>query len=71
MQWIEAKDFIREEKVRAVTNLYDQIGIRQLCEQKINSYFDEALLYLDQVCVSDERKQYLRQYTAEMMKRES
>jgi geranylgeranyl diphosphate synthase type II len=71
MHWINARDFDRQEKIAAVTSLYDAIGIRQLCEQKINSYFDEALLYLDQVSVSDERKQYLRQYTAEMMKRES
>ena len=71
MRWINARDFDRQEKIAAVTSLYDAIGIRQLCEQKINSYFDEALLYLDQVSVSDERKQYLRQYTAEMMKRES
>jgi geranylgeranyl diphosphate synthase type II len=71
MHWINARDFDRQEKITAVTSLYDAIGIRQLCEQKINSYFDEALLYLDQVSVSDERKQYLRQYTAEMMKRES
>ena len=40
-RWIEAKDFDREEKVRAVTAIYDEIGIRQLCEEKINYYFTE------------------------------
>jgi geranylgeranyl diphosphate synthase type II len=71
MRWIEAKDFDRQEKIEAVTRLYDAIGIRQLCEQKINSYFEEAKQYLDQVSVSEERKQPLRQYTAEMVHRES
>ena len=69
MRWIAAVDFNREEKVQAVTALYDQIGIRQLCEQKINYYFDECRKYLAKVSVSDERKQMLLDYTDEMMKR--
>ncbi len=68
-QWIGARDFDRQEKVAAVTALYDQIGIRQLCEQKINFYFDECRKYLAKVSVSDERKQMLLDYTDEMMKR--
>ena len=69
MHWIEAKEFDRAEKVQAVTALYDQIGIRQLCEQKINYYFDECRKYLAKVNVSDERKQQLLDYTDEMMTR--
>ena len=71
MQWIEAKTFDRQAKIQAVTRLYDEIGIRQLCEAKINSYFDEAHRYLNMVNVSDDRKQHLRQYMNEMLKRES
>ena len=71
MQWIEAKTFERQAKIQAVTRLYDEIGIRQLCEAKINSYFDEAHRYLNMVSVSDDRKQHLRQYMNEMLKRES
>ena len=69
MRWIEAKTFDREEKVRAVTALYDEIGIRQLCEEKINYYFTECRKYLAKVNVSEERKQLLLNYTDEMMKR--
>lgn len=68
-RWINATVFDREEKVKAVTALYDQIGIRQLCEQKINYYFDECRKYLAKVGVSDDRKQMLLDYTDEMMKR--
>ena len=69
MGWINAREFDRQQKVAAVTALYDQIGIRQLCEQKINYYFDECRKYLAKVNVSDERKQMLLDYTDEMMKR--
>ena len=67
MRWITAADFDRNEKVRAVTALYDQIGIRQLCEQKINYYFDECRKYLAKISIGDERKQMLLDYTDEMM----
>ena len=69
MKWITASEFDREEKVCAVTALYNQIGIRQLCEQKINYYFDECRKYLAKVGVDGERKQMLLDYTDEMMKR--
>ena len=68
-QWIETEAFDRQEKVAAVTRLYDAIGIRQLCEQKINYYFERAAQCLEQVGVSDERKQPLRQYMDELLHR--
>ena len=69
IRWISGCDFNRDEKVRAVTAIYDQIGIRQLCEAKINHYFEECRKYLAKVNVSDERKQMLLDYTDEMMTR--
>ena len=70
-RWVSTKDFDRQEKVAAVTEIYNQIGIRQICEEKINYYFEESKKYLAKINVADERKQTLQQYTAEMMKRES
>ncbi len=70
MRWIEAKDFDRQEKINAVTRLYDEIGIRQLCEEKINYYFEEGKKYLEKVELPAGRKQYLQAYVNEMMHRE-
>jgi metal-sulfur cluster biosynthetic enzyme len=69
-RWIEAKVFDRQEKIAAVTRIYDAIGIRQLCEEKINFYFNEARKYLDQVSVGNDRKQHLLSYMNEMMHRD-
>ncbi len=69
-RWLDAKNPDRKEKVTAVTRLYDEIGIRQLCETKINEYFDQARRTLDLVNVGDERKQPLRQYMDEMLHRD-
>lgn len=69
-KWIEAKDFDRQEKITAVTRLYDEIGIRQLCEEKIHFYFQRGKALLEQVSVESSRKDQLRRYTAEMMNRQ-
>ena len=71
MRWIDAKEFDRNEKVAAVTRLYDEIGIRQLCEQKMEACYQLAQQYLAKVSVSDERKAILKTYAAAMMKRQS
>ena len=69
--WIEAKTFDRAEKVKAVTRLYDEIGIRQLCEEKMEACYANAKDYLAKVSVSEERKAELKAYAAAMMKRQS
>ncbi|MBP3776665.1 MAG: polyprenyl synthetase family protein [Prevotella sp.] len=68
-RWIEAKTFNRDVKVASVTRLYDEIGIRQLCEEKINDYFAMAAESLNKVAVPEERKQALRQYMDELLHR--
>ena len=70
-KWVEAKEFDRNEKVTAVTKLYNEIGIRELCEQKIEQYYQESLVYLAKVSVSEERKAEIKAYAADMMKRQS
>jgi geranylgeranyl diphosphate synthase type II len=70
LSWIDARSFDRQEKVAAVTRLYNEIGIRQLCEEKIDSYFIQACELLDKVSVPETRKAELLHYAADMMHRE-
>ena len=69
-RWVDAKEFDRQEKIAAVTQLYNEIGIRQLCEEKINSYFESAKQCLARIDVPLERKQPLIDFTNEMMHRD-
>ena len=68
-RWINAKTFNREVKVAEVTRLYDEIGIRQLCEEKINYYFELANQTLAEVNVPEERKLQIRNYMDELLHR--
>lgn len=69
--WINRVDVSREEKVAAVTRLYTQLGIPELCKDRMASYLEEALVCLDKVQVSDERKQVLRELALKLLNRES
>ena len=68
-RWVDAKTFNREVKVTEVTRLYDEIGIRQLCEEKINYYFELASQTLSEINVPEERKTQLRAYMDELLHR--
>lgn len=69
-RWIGAKDFDREEKVAAVTRLYNEIGIDKMAQDKIAYYFEQSRHYLDAVQVSADRKAELTKYAQRMMKRQ-
>ena len=69
-RWVNAEDPDPKEKIAAVTDLYNKIGIRQLAEAKIQHYFDESRKYLAAVDVPEERKAELKAYTDKMMHRE-
>lgn len=70
LRWINAKDFDREEKVRAVTDLYNKIGIDRLAQEKIAYYFEQSKKYIDAVQLPEERKAELRAYAEKMMYRQ-
>ncbi len=68
-RWINAREFDRAEKIAAVTDIYNQLGIREICEARINHYFAESEKCLALVAVADERKAQLREFMANLLKR--
>ena len=68
-KWIGAEEFDRDEKVAAVTRLYNEIGIDKLALKKIEYYFEQSRKYLDAVNVDSSRKAELALYAQKMMKR--
>ncbi|MCR5077009.1 MAG: polyprenyl synthetase family protein [Prevotella sp.] len=68
--WVTCDSFNREEKVTAVTAIYNKIGIDKLALDKIDYYFGQGNKFLASVNVSDERKAELRCYAEKMMRRQ-
>ncbi len=68
--WINVVDFNPAEKVMAVTDLYNQIGVKILCENKIMEYSDKAMDSLRAVNVTNEKKREFDKLIKELMYRE-
>ncbi len=68
--WIAATDFNPEEKIKAVTEIYQRYGIKALAEAEMNRYFAEGFSYLDQVQASKEKKDALAEFSKGLINRE-
>lgn len=68
-RWLAKNDFNKEEKVKAVTAIYDQLGVKNQAESKINQYFLSANEALDQL-PQDQPLAELRTYTDYLTRRD-
>ncbi|MEQ8715525.1 MAG: polyprenyl synthetase family protein [Cyclobacteriaceae bacterium] len=68
--WIAKKEFDKEEKVMAVSEIYEQLAIKQLTEEAIQTYFDEGYTALAAIDISDKRKAPLKEFADYLYHRE-
>ena len=70
-RWLSATDYVEEKKISAVTALYDAIGVREICQNLINEYFNKAQGLLDELSLPVEQKRALWQYILTLLGRKS
>lgn len=68
-RWLATSDNDADEKIAAVTHIYNILGIKQLAEQKIKELFDISLKSLDKVKVDEEKKAELRSFANKLLDR--
>ena len=69
-RWIGCKDCNPDDKIKAVTAIYTNIGVDRMAKERMNAYYAEAETYLAQLNVPEERKQMLRDIALELMGRQ-
>ena len=57
-------------KVKAVRELFDELGIREICKGIMNDHYDKAKLAMNQLSISEESKKPLLELAAYLMERE-
>lgn len=68
--WLNNDDkSLETEKIAAVTAIYNRLNIREICEEKMEYYYREALESLGKVQVADDKKEELRKLAAKLMSR--
>ena len=69
-KWMDADTHAPEEKISAVTALYDEIGVKARCEALMETYADQARASLEVVSVPAQRKAELTALMEKLMHRE-
>ncbi|SHE83493.1 polyprenyl synthetase family protein [Dysgonomonas macrotermitis] len=69
--WINKEVFDEQEKIDAVTGLYNKLNLKGLSEEMIESYYQKGLSCLNKVQVDDNRKRELRNLAESLLTRKS
>jgi geranylgeranyl diphosphate synthase type II len=67
--WLQNADAEPEDKIAAVTSLYNQLGVRKICEDAMLSYYEKAIANLENIGVEAHKKQELRKLAEKLMHR--
>lgn len=69
-RWLQAETFDSTEKVKAVTAIYDEIGIRELTLAKMDEYFAKGFEALAAIQGDEKQKAVLSDFTHYLINRE-
>jgi geranylgeranyl diphosphate synthase type II len=68
--WLNADNFISKDKIEAITDLYNQLDIKTITEEKIINYADLAFSSLQKIDQPEDRKSTLKEFMDLLMLRE-
>lgn len=71
MRWIRATDFNRDEKVKAVRAVYDALQLKEISEERMKYYYDQAMDSLGRVNADPCKTEALKDLAYQLMFRES
>lgn len=67
--WATAVDFKPEEKIAAVTDVYNKVGLPEMSRKVEDMYYRRAQEALEALSVAEEKKLVLREFMAALMER--
>jgi geranylgeranyl diphosphate synthase type II len=56
-----------DAKIQAVRSIYDRVGVKEICEAKMDDFFKKAMTQLDLVAVAEDKKHALRKLSEKLM----
>jgi geranylgeranyl diphosphate synthase type II len=67
-KWLKISDEnLSNDKISAVTSLFNRLGIKAICEDKMRFFYTKAIANLENVKVLDNKKQELRKLADKLM----
>ncbi len=68
--WLNLVAFESQEKVKAITDIYNRLGIKEITQQKMEVYAQAARHALETVAVADAKKASLLRFTKSLLNRD-
>lgn len=68
-EWMSKENFDEKEKIARFTAIYNELGVRTLCEAKINELFAICDEYIDKIALPAERKSNLKSFVDSLLNR--
>jgi len=70
-KWLKITDsHLDRDKIKSITSLYNHLGVKAICEDKMLFYFSKAIAHLEKVSVLENKKQELRNLAEKLMFRQ-
>jgi len=69
LSWIDKTDFEEQDKIQAVTAIYDKINVKESTTDIIQAYYEKGLSSLDLVSVDYDKKKELRTLAEKLLSR--
>ena len=67
-KWLQISDEkSRNDKIIGVTSIYDKLGIKSICEDKMQFFYTKAIANLGKISVLENKKQELRKLAEKLM----
>ena len=70
-QWIGAEGVDPQEKIASVKAIYDELKLKELCEEKMRGCYEAGMAHLEALTIPAERLSVLKGVCAKLMNRES
>ena len=67
--WLRKKDFDPQEKIMAVTAIFDALNVKAATEKRVRDYYERALENLKNLNRSEDRKTELYNFASFLMNR--
>ena len=68
-EWMEKDVFDEKEKIACFTAIYNELGVREICEKRIKELFDRCDAYIDGISVDEEKKSFLKKFADSILNR--
>ena len=68
-EWIAREEYDADEKIAFFTNIYNELGVKEICEKRIEALFAKCDEYIKNISVSEDKKENLKNFANSLLNR--